>query len=152
VTPGKVKRRRELDLTVQYAVSPRSVPTRAQFRKWARAALARNAKITVRITGAREARALNSGFRNRDYATNVLTFVMSEKPLEGDLVLCAPVVTREARDGGKPLSAHYAHLTIHGLLHLQGYDHEGDGEAAVMERRESRIMAGLGFADPYAED
>ena len=152
MTPAQPQRNPKLDLSVQYAVSRRRLPTLAQFRKWARATLRYDAKVTVRITGAREARALNLAFRKRNYATNVLTFVMREQPsLEGDLVMCAPVVAREAREGGKRLAAHYAHLTVHGLMHLQGYDHESDPDAAVMERLESGVMADLGYSDPYAE-
>ena len=99
---------------------------------------------------AAEARRLNRDFRGKDYATNVLTFVYGDTPLAGDIVICAPVVAREAREQGKAVAAHWAHLVVHGLLHLQGHDHERDDEARRMERREKRILAGLGFADPYA--
>ena len=141
-----------LDLTVQYAVGGRGLPSRARFRRWARAALERNARVTVRVVGAAEARSLNRHFRGRDRATNVLTFVMRERPrLEGDIALCAPVIAREARARGKSAAAHYAHLVVHGVLHLQGYDHETAREARVMERRESRVVARLGFPDPYKD-
>ena len=141
----------KLTLAVQYAVNTRSLPSRAQFRRWVRAALERDARVTVRVVGGAEARALNRGFRGRDYPTNVLTFVMREAPrLEGDLALCAPVIAREARARRKAVAAHYAHLTVHGVLHLQGYDHETGRQARAMERRESRIVARLGFPDPYA--
>ena len=140
----------KFNLAVQYAVSVRGLPTRAQFRKWAGAALKHDARVTIRIVGRVEGRVLNQTYRSRDYATNVLTFVFSDKPpFEGDLALCAPVVAREARAQRKASAAHYAHLTVHGLLHLQGYDHEKDKDARVMERLETRIMARLGYADPY---
>jgi len=142
-----------LELAVQYATRRRGLPSRTQVRRWARAALERSARVTVRLVGAREARALNRSFRGRDYATNVLTFVMREHPrLEGDLALCAPVIAREARAQGKSAAAHYAHLVVHGVLHLQGYDHESGADARVMERRESSIVARLGYPDPYSRD
>ena len=119
------------------------------MRKWARAALARPASVTVRYVGAAEGRRLNREFRGKDYATNVLTFIYDEKPLRGDIVICAPVVAREAREQSKSLRAHHAHLFVHGLLHLQGYDHEREADAARMERRERVILAKLGFPDPY---
>jgi len=135
---------------VQYATHARGLPSRAQLRRWACAALERNARVTVRLVGTGEARALNRSFSGKDYATNVLTFVMREQPqLEGDLALCAPVITREARAQRKSTAAHYAHLVIHGVLHLQCYDHESGPEARAMERRESKIIARLGFPDPY---
>jgi probable rRNA maturation factor len=141
-----------LDLAVQYAVPARGLPSRTQFGRWARAALERDARVTVRIVGNGEARALNRDYRGRNYPTNVLTFVMREKPrLEGDLALCAPVIRREARSQRRSAAAHYAHLVVHGVLHLQGYDHETEREARVMERRESRIVTRLGFPDPYEE-
>jgi probable rRNA maturation factor len=151
-------------MLVQYGVSARGLPTRAQLRRWARAALdarvterrarvpERDARVTVRIVGGAEGRALNRNFRGRNHATNVLSFLMREKPaLEGDLALCAPVIAREARAQGKSLAAHYAHLVVHGVLHLQGHDHETPRAARRMERRESRIVTALGFPDPYEE-
>ncbi|HSQ03124.1 MAG TPA: rRNA maturation RNase YbeY [Burkholderiales bacterium] len=148
-TPA-TRRTARLQLSVQYAVAPRNAPSRAQFRRWVRAALARDARITMRLVGQAEARALNRHFRGKDYATNVLTFVMRDRvPYEGDIALCAPIVAREARAQGKSVTAHYAHLTVHGVLHLQGYDHERRGDAAAMERRESRIVKGFGYPDPY---
>ncbi len=136
---------------MQYAVNTRSLPSRAQLRRWARAALERDARITVRIVGSGEARALNRSFRGRDYPTNVLTFVMRGRPrLEGDLALCAPLIAREALAQGKSIAAHYAHLVVHGVLHLQGYDHETERQARVMERRESQIVTRLGYPDPYS--
>jgi probable rRNA maturation factor len=139
-----------LGLSVQYAVRARGLPSPAQFRRWARAALERSARVTVRIVGNSEARALNRDFRGRNYPTNVLTFVLREAPrLEGDLALCAPVIAREARAQKKSAAAHYAHLVVHGVLHLQGYDHERSREAHAMEQRETRIVTRLGFPDPY---
>ena len=146
-----VFRDRRLSLAVQYGVHGRGLPTRAQLRRWARAALERDARVTVRVVGDGESRALNRVFRGKDRPTNVLTFVMSEGPrLEGDLALCAPVIAREARAQKKSAAAHYAHLVVHGMLHLQGYDHDSDRDARVMERRETQIVTRLGFADPYA--
>ena len=140
-----------LELAVQYASSMRNMPTRAQLRRWVRAALEHDARITIRLVGQAEGRALNRAYRGRDYATNVLTFVFRERPpYEGDLAICAPVVAREARAQGKSVAAHYAHLAVHGVLHLQGYDHESDADAAVMENRETAILARLGQRDPYA--
>ncbi len=140
----------KLAFAVQYAVSPRGLPSRSQLKRWARAALERDARVTVRIVGGGEARALNRDFRGKDRPTNVLTFVLRERPrLEGDIALCAPVIRREARAQGKSAAAYYAHLVVHGVLHLQGYDHEAGREARAMERRESRIVTGLGYPDPY---
>jgi probable rRNA maturation factor len=140
-----------LRVSVQYATRSRSVPTRGRFRKWIGAALDAEARITVRVMDSREGRALNRSYRGKDYATNVLTFVMNgEPPYEGDLALCAPVISREAREQGKELAAHYAHLTVHGVLHLQGYEHETNSDAIKMERLETRILQRLGYSDPYA--
>ena len=105
----------------------------------------------MRIVGADEGRALNRDYRGRDYATNVLTFDYSREPVvAADLVLCAPVVRDEAKAQRLPLLDHYAHLLVHGTLHAQGYDHENDADAQVMEARESELLLALGFADPYA--
>jgi probable rRNA maturation factor len=143
-----------LSLTVQYALSPRGLPSRVQFRQWVRAALERDAVVTLRLVGQEEGRVLNCNYRKKDYATNVLTFVFHDghhgAPVEGDLALCAPVVAREARAQHKTLAAHYAHLTVHGMLHLQGYDHDRGADAKAMEQRETQILAKLGYADPYA--
>jgi len=150
MNPEPATRNPKLELAVQYAIKARGLPSRAQVRRWARAALERDARVTVRVIGSGEARTLNRDFRGKDYATNVLSFVMRERPqLEGDLALCAPVIAREARARRKSTAAHYAHLVVHGILHLQGYDHESGRAAHDMERRESRIMARLGFPDPY---
>ncbi len=122
----------------------------ATVRRWAQAALERDAVVTVRFVGTREGHTLNAMFRGKDYATNVLTFVYDDaKPLEGDLVLCVPVARREAARQGKTLRAHCAHLVVHGVLHLQGYDHDRDRAATRMERRESALLAALGYPDPY---
>ena len=142
--------RRGSHLLIQRASRAAHVPSDSLLRRWARAALERRAEVTLRIVAAAEARRLNREFRGKDYATNVLTFIYDEAPLAGDIVICAPVVAREAREQGKPVAAHWAHLLVHGLLHLQGHDHERDDEARRMEGREKRILAGLGFADPYA--
>ena len=141
-------------IAVQCAATARNVPTPARIRQWARAALASNAadnaRVTIRIVGQAEGRLLNRSYRNRDYATNVLTFVFRDTPpLEGDIALCAPVITREARAQRKTVAAHYAHMVMHGLLHLQGYDHKNTKDAAVMERRERTLLARFGYPDPY---
>jgi probable rRNA maturation factor len=146
-----------LELAIQFAVKGEfkaRLPLRADFRRWAKAALQGDVSATLRIVDAEEGLALNRDYRGKDYATNVLTFEYGPDPetgvLMGDIVLCAPVVEKEAREQGKPLAAHYAHLTVHGLLHLQGYDHEtGEREAVTMEAVESFIMQALGFPNPY---
>ena len=148
---------RRLMLTLQAATRSRYVPAQRTLRRWALAALARPATVTVRVVGTAEGRKLNRTWRGRDYATNVLSFAYDNHPndsgrLQGDLVLCAPVLDREARQQGKRLIAHYAHLVVHGLLHLQGEDHEKDGDARRMEARERRILKKLGYADPYGSE
>lgn len=148
--------RPKLALAVQYAVAAEGVPTRPQFRRWVTAALEREAEISLRLVDAEEGQMLNRDYRGKDYATNVLTFVFDEMPdvdlpLMGDIVLCAPVVEREAAEQGKALAAHYCHLTVHGVLHLQGYDHETDADAEVMEAREREIVMKLGYPDPYPD-
>lgn len=143
-----------LSLTVQYAVKPEQVPGRAETRRWVRAALRQDAEVTVRIVDEAEGRQLNRDYRGRDYATNVLTFAydagLPGVPRCGDVVLCAPVVEREAQAQHKSLAAHYAHLIVHGVLHLQGYDHQSEAEARQMEEQEIQILKKLGYADPYA--
>lgn len=139
-----------LSLAVQYATKPENAPTRHQFKKWAQAALEQDAEITLRLVGAEEGRELNRTYRSKDYATNVLTFPLMHEPLlMGDIVLCAPVVEKEAAEQGISVEAHYAHLTVHGVLHMQGYDHENDADAGIMETLESQIVMKLGYADPY---
>jgi probable rRNA maturation factor len=127
-------------VTVQYAVPRRGVPSAAWLRAWARAPFA----VTLRIVGEAEGRRLNRTFRKKNYATNVLTFAT------GDIVLCHPVIRREASAQGKSIAAHYAHLVLHGVLHLRGYDHENKRDAARMEAREARVLARAGIRNPYA--
>ncbi len=142
--------RPRLALAIQRASRASHIPADARLRRWARAALSREAEVTLRYVAEAEGLRLNREFRGRDYATNVLTFVYGERPLSGDIVVCAPVVAREARAVGRPVEAHHAHLLVHGLLHLAGMDHGNDAEARRMESRERRILAALGFPDPYA--
>ncbi|HEX7687221.1 MAG TPA: rRNA maturation RNase YbeY, partial [Burkholderiaceae bacterium] len=142
-----------LQLSLQFAdPSHREQLPRHRVARWIRAALEVPGTVTVRIVGEEEGRALNRDYRGKDYATNVLTFDYVQEPeVEADLVLCAPVVEREAAAQGTSIADHYAHLLVHGTLHAQGYDHEDDGpEAAAMEARETEILAGFGIADPYA--
>jgi probable rRNA maturation factor len=134
---------------IQIASRLPGIPRPARFRHWLTRALPDAATVTLRVVNGAEARALNRGFRGRDYATNVLTFAYGGDPLCADIVLCAQVVAREAREQGKPLAAHYAHLTIHGALHARGFDHEKARDAAAMEARECEILGTLGFANPY---
>lgn len=144
------KLKRAPQIAVQNASTARNVPTAARIRQWARAALDVDAQVTIRIVGQTEGRLLNRSYRHKDYATNVLTFVFRDHaPMEGDLALCAPVITREARAQRKTVAAHYAHMIVHGLLHLQGYDHENDKDATVMEKRERTLLARFGYPDPY---
>lgn len=144
------RRRANVQLAVQYATRARSVPSEKDFGRWIRAALMKDARITVRLVSLAEGRSLNRVYRGRDYATNVLTFVLDDgPPYDGDLALCAPVVAREARAGGVDLMAHYAHLTVHGVLHLQGYEHERGPDAVEMEKLETRILRRLGYPDPH---
>jgi probable rRNA maturation factor len=154
--------RAKLSLAVQYASGASYLPTRAQFRRWIKAALQHPANITVRIVDEPEGRELNRNYRGKDYATNVLTFVYDDAPplsagfagnvsqsVSGDVVICATVVEREAGLQHRDLLAHYAHLAIHATLHLQGYDHDSDADAAVMETLESELMLKLHYPDPY---
>ncbi len=140
----------KISLSVQYASNAKKVPTRQQFRRWVKVALEQDVQMVLRVVDEIEGRALNASHRNKDYATNVLTFVYDDTdPLYGDVVICAPGVAREAREQGKDLLAHYAHLTIHAALHLQGYDHEKKREAEQMEARETALMLKLRYPDPY---
>lgn len=155
----------QLDVGVSYALPRLGLPAATSFRKWVAAALdgrIREADLAVRLVGTKEGRALNRHYRGKDYATNVLSFPADiaegvklpkgvKMPLLGDLVLCAPVIAREAKEQKKPLVAHYAHLTVHGALHLLGWDHEDSREAECMEQLEREILAGLGLPDPYLE-
>ncbi|MEO6800643.1 MAG: rRNA maturation RNase YbeY [Rhodanobacter sp.] len=146
-------------LAVGYAVPRAGLPAPASFRRWVEAALRgakrrKPAELAIRIVGAAEARALNHDYRGKDYATNVLSFPVEFSPgvalpLIGDLAICAPVVLREAADQGKSARDHWAHLTVHGVLHLLGHDHIEDAEADAMEALETRILDALGIADPY---
>ena len=139
-----------LQLSVQYGIAKTALPSPQRISRWAKAALLSNARVTFRLVGAREGRALNRDFRGKDHATDVLTFAYpGTDPLSGDIVLCAPVIAREAREQRKSRQAHYAHLVVHGMLHLQGYAHEKSKDAAVMERLEAEIVVKLGYADPY---
>ncbi len=147
----------DLTLSLQFArfegaAEHRAALPRHKVARWIRHALALDAEITVRIVGAEEGQQLNREYRHKDYATNVLTFDYAQQPVAvADLVLCAPVVAREAEEQAKSLAAHYAHLLVHGALHAQGWDHEtSEADAQEMEAYESEIMLGLGFADPYA--
>jgi probable rRNA maturation factor len=132
---------RKNSVAIQYAVTRRGVPSPAALRQWARTAAA--VPLTLRIVGAAEGRRLNRVYRKKDRATNVLTFAT------GDIVLCHPVIRREARAQGKSLAAHYAHLVVHGCLHLRGYDHEKKRDAERMAAREIALLRRLGIANPY---
>ena len=163
----------KLAVTVQVASSRRGVPHARSFNRWAQAACApylpsndREMALTIRVVGAAESRRLNRTWRSKDKPTNVLSFpaaslapgkngVPSRFPAKeyselGDLAICAPVVAREAKEQGKPAQAHWAHMVVHGVLHLLGFDHETDRDAEVMETRETQILAQFGYLDPYA--
>ncbi len=152
-----------LDLEVQYAIHPEGTPPASAFRHWAEAALAdrqEDTGLVIRIVDEEESRALNRDYRHKDRPTNVLSFPFEAPPGMpagetghhlGDLVICAPVVEREAEAQGKTLAAHWAHMLVHGVLHLCGLDHETPDEARQMEAREREILERLGFGDPYDE-
>ena len=144
-----------LELDIQFALKTKGMPRRRDFRRWAKAALQTDAVVALRVVDKAEGRSLNRQYRGKDYATNVLTFAYGSaaqgEPISGDIVICAPVAAREASEQGISLEAHYAHLAVHGMLHLQGYDHENDGDAVIMESIESFIMRRLGYADPYVD-
>ena len=145
----------QLTLSLQFGKLPdaavhRAALPRHKVARWIRHALQDDAEITVRIVNAEEGQALNRDYRQKNYATNVLTFDYTLEPVvTADLVLCAPVVAQEAKEQNKTLQAHYAHLLVHGTLHAQGWDHDEDEDAQVMELRESDILAWLGFDNPY---
>ncbi len=139
------------DIHFQRAVAANGIPSAVSFRSWADAARGRRkGEITLRIVSADEGRALNQSWRGKDYATNVLSFPMGEKDYLGDIVICAEVVAREAAEQHKTPRAHWAHMVVHGVLHLMGHDHIVDDEAEKMEALERRLLARLGFSDPYA--
>lgn len=147
---------KQLSLSLQFgdlkdAARHRAALPRHSVARWIRHALAHDGEITVRIVDAEEGQALNRDYRQRDYATNVLTFDYTQEPVvTADLVLCAPVVAKEAKENKKTLQAHYAHLLVHGTLHAQGWDHEtGEEDAEAMEAEEIRILTSLGFQNPY---
>ena len=140
----------KLKLTFQNASIEKQVPTKAQFKKWAKSALRIDCEVTIRIVDEVEGCELNHYYRSKDYATNVLTFPLSDKPhLMGDIIICAPVVLTEAKSQNKSLEAHFAHLTVHGILHLHGYDHEIDEQAELMESIEVTTLLQLGYPNPY---
>lgn len=140
-------------MDVQYASALDGLPKAAQFKRWAKKTLRVDAEVALRIVDEDEGRMLNRDYRGKDYATNVLTFPLAEEPrLMGDIILCAPVVLREAEEQGKTSEAHFAHLTVHGVLHLHGYDHETEAEAELMEMLETDIVMKLGYPDPYKEN
>ena len=140
-----------LSLSLQFAdAGHRAQLPRHKVSRWIRAALDAPAQITVRIVGECEGHALNRDYRHKDYATNVLTFDYEHEPLVvADLILCAPVIEREAAEQRRSLEAHYAHMLVHGTLHAQGFDHEIEAEAQAMEARETIVLASLGFDGPY---
>ncbi|OAI61739.1 metalloprotease [Ralstonia solanacearum] len=148
-----------LDLTVQHgdalkAAARKACPKQKDIEAWIAPALFADAQLNVRFVDEEEGRTLNRTYRGKDYATNVLTFSYAETehdPVSADVVLCCPVVEKEAKDQGKPLRAHYAHLIVHGALHAQGYDHENPAEAKEMEGIETAVLVELGFPDPYAD-
>jgi len=144
---------KRLNLSVQYACNKAGLPLRADFVRWARAALVGGGEIAIRLVESDEGQALNKEYRGKDYATNVLSFPYDIEPVvSGDLVICPDVVGREATEQNKPLVAHYAHLVVHGMLHLQGWDHENDDDAQAMEEEEREILAAMGYPDPYLDD
>lgn len=141
-----------LSMDVQYASEVDGLPTITQFRRWARNTIRVDSEITLLIVDEAEGRELNNAYRQKDYATNVLTFPLAEEPfIIADIVICAPVVAKEAKEQGKTLEAHFAHLTAHGVLHAHGYDHEIAEQAELMETVEIQILTKLGYSDPYAD-
>lgn len=141
-----------LSLSLQFADKRhREHLPRHKVARWIRAALESDAEIAVRLVDADEGQALNRDYRQKNYATNVLTFDYATEPVVmADLIICAPVIEHEAQEQGKTLQSHYAHMLVHGALHAQGWDHEDPEEAEAMEAREREILAQLGFDDPYA--
>ncbi len=141
---------KSLQLTILGAERHADLPVRTTLRRWIRLALRRDARLVLVFVDTREGRRLNRSYRGRDYATNVLTFDYQSRPeAVADIVLCMPVVRREARERGRTLRQHLAHLVVHGVLHAQGDDHETPSQARHMERREREILARLRIPDPY---
>lgn len=152
-----------LEVSVEYALPRKGIPAAQSFRRWVGAALAgriKDADLAIRIVDTLEAKHLNAHYRGKNYPTNVLSFPAERPPglpksarfpLLGDLVMCAPVIAREAEEQGKSLISHYAHMTVHGSLHLLGWDHELEADALAMEQLEREILAELGLDDPYAD-
>ena len=142
----------QLWMDIQNVSTLAGIPSDALFRKWARKALRVNAEITLRIVDEAEGRALNKEYRGKDYATNVLTFPLLEEPfIMADILICAPVVAKEAKEQGKTLEAHFAHLMVHAVLHAHGYDHEVPAQAELMESIEIQTLTNLGYANPYLD-
>ncbi|PKO47852.1 MAG: rRNA maturation RNase YbeY [Betaproteobacteria bacterium HGW-Betaproteobacteria-22] len=140
----------KLHAFIQFASAQADIPAAHMFRHWAKAALRVDTEVTIRIVDEAEGRELNKTYRGKDYATNVLTFTLTEEPhLMGDIIICAPVVEKEAKAQHKGIFAHYAHLTVHGILHLHGYDHESEAQAELMEAIETAIITKLGYPSPY---
>ena len=140
----------QLKFSLQIASKMAEIPTKNLFKKWAKSAIRVDTEVTIRIVDETEGRALNLAYRGKDYATNVLTFPLSETPhLMGDIVICAPIVAKEVAEQNKSIEAHFAHLTVHGVLHLHGYDHEDAHQAELMESIEIQTLAKLGYANPY---
>ncbi|MSQ88471.1 MAG: rRNA maturation RNase YbeY [Betaproteobacteria bacterium] len=149
-TPPQPRRRNRV--AVQRAVSAAlSLPSARLLRRYALTAATAGCNITLRVVGAAESKRLNSRYRRKERATNVLSFQYQSRPLAGDVVLCHAVIAKEAKAQGKTLAAHYAHLVVHGVLHLRGHQHQRKNDAARMEKTEIRLLRRLGFADPYAE-
>jgi probable rRNA maturation factor len=139
------------DILIQRCVPAAGIPAAASLRGWAASALKKKGELTIRIVNETESKTLNGRYRRKDQPTNVLSFSYSQPGLLGDLVICAPVVAREAREQNKDARAHWAHMVVHGCLHLQGHDHENQKEAEAMEALEVRILEKLGFNNPYLE-
>jgi probable rRNA maturation factor len=148
----------QIEFSVSYGVPRSGLPSSSSFRRWVAATLdgrIQRADLALRLVDEREGHALNHHYRGKPHATNGLSFPAElpkgvKLPILGDIVLCAPVIAREALEQGKPLNAHYAHLTVHGVLHLLGFDHDDERDAEAMEAIEREILAGIGVADPYA--
>ena len=139
-----------LSLSIQFATKLTNLPSRYQLRKWVKATIRVNTQATIRIVDETEGRYLNKTYRGKDYATNVLTFPITDEPdLMGDIIICAPVVFKEAAEQNKSIEAHFAHLTVHGTLHLHGYDHQTEEQAGLMETIEVTTLLNLGYPNPY---